>query len=113
MELLRELSERDIGYPPSGKADAYRLRKAARAVIQNTQDEIALLYVSKHRYHKLPGGGLEPGEEMTEALKREVLEEVGAEIEITSEIGLIIEFRDQLSLVPFVAMRLTYEGPNI
>ena len=40
------------------EAKEYPLREAARAVIFDTDDKVGLLYVSKHNYYKLPGGGL-------------------------------------------------------
>lgn len=35
----------------------------------------------------IPGGGIEPGEDPSEAAKREALEETGLEVEITAKLG--------------------------
>ena len=89
MELIKEIPENieknDI---------TYEVRKATRTVLLNDSNEIALLYVAKDNYHKLPGGGIEEGESIFTALKREVKEEVGANIDILDDIGVIIEYRD-------------------
>ncbi len=37
------------------------------------------------KYYVIPGGGVEDGEEIIEAVKREVLEELGIEIEVTDK----------------------------
>ena len=97
MELIREILEEDVGLS-QGKSEkvCYNLRKAARALIFNSEGKIAILFVSKKNYHKLPGGGIEEGEDIITALKREVLEEVGCNIEIKSqEIGAIIEYKNK------------------
>ncbi|MCC6710924.1 MAG: NUDIX domain-containing protein, partial [Candidatus Pacebacteria bacterium] len=44
------------------------------------------------------GGGINPGENKLTALKRECLEEIGCEIEITAELGKIIEYRKMWQL---------------
>lgn len=95
MELLTEIYESNIGCPVCNLEKVYTVRKASRAVIVNSLKEIALLYVSKNTYYKLPGGGIEKGESIIEALNREVMEEVGAKINIVSEIGTIIEYKDR------------------
>jgi len=98
MKLLLELRGTDVGISESESFTlSYRLRKAARAVLFNDKNEIAILYVSKNNYHKLPGGAFEMGEDVADALKREVLEEVGSHIDIGDEIGLTIEYRNRNS----------------
>ncbi len=75
----------------------FQIRQAARAIVFDTENNVALLHVSKHGYYKLPGGGIEEGEDNIEALKRECLEEIGTNIEVTAEIGKIIEYRKKFS----------------
>lgn len=99
MELLCTLRESEI-YPGSVDADSteFSERKAARAVVFNDMGQVALLKVGNKGYHKLPGGGIEGGEDATRALERELLEELGAEAEVRKDIGQIIEYRDQHQL---------------
>ena len=70
----------------------FKLRQAARAVVFDRDGRVALLNVSKKNYHKLPGGGIEAGESVLDALKRECREEIGCEIEVMGEIGEIVEY---------------------
>ena len=94
MNLIKEIYlEDDI------KCEKYNIRKAARSVAFNDENKIAILNVSRYNYHKLPGGGIEDGEDIYEALRREMLEEVGANIEVTGEIGTIIEYRNKFELL--------------
>ena len=95
MELLTEIYNKDITGEENTISTAYSVRKASRSIVFNKNKEIALLYVSKHKYHKLPGGGAENSEDIKETLKREVLEEVGVNILIGDDIGAIIEYRDE------------------
>jgi ADP-ribose pyrophosphatase YjhB (NUDIX family) len=76
----------------------FKTREAARAVVINNDGNIALLNVSKWNYHKLPGGGINEGEGVIAALKRECREEIGCEVEVTGEIGEIIEYRKMFNL---------------
>ena len=73
-------------------------RLAARAIVFDVDKNVALLHVSKHNYYKLPGGGMEVGEDKIEALKRECKEEIGSDIEVISELGEISEYRSQFSM---------------
>jgi 8-oxo-dGTP pyrophosphatase MutT (NUDIX family) len=95
MKLLKEVSDKDIGYNYINELSTYRIRKASRAIVMNDKGEIAILYVSKHNYHKLPGGGIEAGEDIQTALIREVMEEAGVDIDILGEIGAILEYRNK------------------
>ncbi len=108
MELIREISLEDLGYDNNSDPEKrYRLRKASRAIVINDENKIALLFVLKHNYHKLPGGGLEPGEDTKTALKREVMEETGCNIKIKSDIGIIIEYRDDNDMLQISYCYLT------
>lgn len=71
----------------------YQLRQAARAVVFDDAGNVAILHVRNEKYYKLPGGGIESGEDTIAALKRECLEEIGCEIEVIDELGSIVEFR--------------------
>lgn len=90
METLKEL--KDENFP----SDNFKIREAARAVVFDDKGFTPLLFVSKHNYHKLPGGGIEEGEDKMEGLRRELLEETGCEIEVEKEIGQIIEYRSAI-----------------
>ncbi len=95
MKLILTIQEKDIN-PNVGLVDqsTYGEREAARAVITDNKGQIYLLNVSLHKYHKLPGGGIDKGEEILDALKRELLEEIGCNTKVISKIGSIIEYRE-------------------
>ena len=72
-----------------GKRDdtlEYKKRKGAYAVIKNS-DELFLVIKDKDGYFYLVGGGVDEGEEPTEALYREAIEETGYKIKINELIG--------------------------
>jgi len=91
MQLLLEMKDKEI----PADLSTVNIRTAARAVLFDHSGLIPLLYVSKNQYHKIPGGGIDPGEDMVEGLKREVREEVGCAVEITGEVGKILEYRSK------------------
>lgn len=91
MELLKEIKDKEFPRDES----TLKIREALRAVLFDENGLIPLLFVSKYNYHKLPGGGIDGGEDRAKALVREVLEEVGSEIEVTGEVGKIVEFRSK------------------
>ncbi|MDD2807516.1 MAG: NUDIX domain-containing protein [Patescibacteria group bacterium] len=94
MKLLKTINFSDISKPDISQ---YRIRTAARAVVVDAENKLALLFVSAYGYHKLPGGGVEVGETIIQALKRECLEEIGCDIIVGQEVGAIIEIRTKLS----------------
>lgn len=93
MKRILTITEETFGRPKPDPTTNFTKRESARAVVTNSTGEVYLLYVTSHGYHKLPGGGIDPGEAVREALKREILEEVGCLSQIGKEIGEIVEFR--------------------
>lgn len=94
MEILKEIKDKEFPKDES----SLEIREASRAVLFDENGLIPLLFISKYNYHKLPGGGINAGEDRAKTLVREVKEEVGSEIEVTGEVGQIIEFRSKLNL---------------
>lgn len=96
--LLAEIKDKDLGLEEKKEKIDYRIRNAARAVLFNKDKKIAVLFVSKNNYHKIPGGGIKEGETINDALQREVLEETGCSFEIKDKVGEILEFRDEFKI---------------
>lgn len=85
MELLFEIDKKD--YDPKGEVFS---RPSARAII--IQDgKIAVIYSRKNQFYKIPGGGVESGEDNITAMIREVKEEVGLTVkpETIKEFGYV------------------------
>ncbi|MFA6214961.1 MAG: NUDIX domain-containing protein [Patescibacteria group bacterium] len=95
MKLLKTIQFKNL---TAEQIARFEKRNAARAIVTDNNDNIDLLHVTKQNYHKLPGGGIEAGEDKITAVHRECLEELGCQIQVTGEIGSIIEFRDKLPL---------------
>lgn len=94
MKLLATIQDKTIPQEPKPQT-----REASRGVFFDDEDRIAFLYVAKHDYHKLPGGGIEEGEDRLQALKREMVEETGCDIEVTGEVGMVLEYRSEQNLL--------------
>jgi len=68
------------------------LRNAVRAIIIK-ENRILMVFLEKTNEYKFPGGGVERDETVEEALKREVLEEVGCNVnKVLNKIGIITEY---------------------
>jgi len=100
MNLISFLSDQSFD-PSLATPDrtGYLVRRAGRAVLTNDKNEVALLWVEKSGVYKLPGGGLEEGEDIHEALIREILEETGCHGSIGDPIGITLEFRDEWKMI--------------
>jgi 8-oxo-dGTP diphosphatase len=72
----------------------YTPRLAVRAVVFD-DIKVALILVQKYGYYMLPGGGINEGEDETDALNRELYEELGSEIKVTGEVGSITIYNDR------------------
>lgn len=94
MEILLKLI--DDQYPNKG---VKRVRDSCRGVVVNNDGKIALthLYVESDAfggrdYYELPGGGKKEGETPLAAAMREMEEELGVQVELVKEIGIIHDY---------------------
>ena len=94
MKLLSTIQDKPVPTDPKPQT-----REASRGVFFDDENRVAMIYVGKHDYHKLPGGGIEEGENPLQAMKREMLEETGCEIVVTGEIGMVNEYRSEQDLL--------------
>jgi ADP-ribose pyrophosphatase YjhB (NUDIX family) len=79
---------------------ANSIRVAVSAFVLDDADQLLMIRRTDNDLYAIPGGGLEPGETVTQAAVREVQEETGIDIEITGLIGIysnpehVIEYDD-------------------
>lgn len=73
-------------------------RKIARAILLNAKNEVCLLKIEgtddfgPRNYYETPGGGVNDGEDLKEAVIREVIEETGITASVISEIGYVSDY---------------------
>lgn len=71
-------------------------RLTARAILKNRDGLYAVMYAEKFGLHSLPGGGVEDGEDVLTALRREIWEETGCSCDEIRELGIVTENRASL-----------------
>ena len=90
MILIAEITDKEIlGTDGLSSAEP---RYTARAIVKNG-DLYAVIHSEKFHPYSLPGGGIDDGEEIITALKREMLEETGCTCGKITELGMIKENR--------------------
>lgn len=90
MKLLKRITDKEI-LGTDGLSTA-KPRVTARAILKHG-DQFAVMYAKKFDLYSLPGGGVEDGENLLDALKREVLEETGCSCDSIQELGFVEENR--------------------
>lgn len=94
MKLICELNDKIILGTDGMSTKAPRL--TARAIVKNQDGLYAVMYADKFKLHSLPGGGVEDGEDVLTALRREVYEETGCVCDEIQELGIVAENRASL-----------------
>ena len=92
MNCIRKIVDEDFGLT-SVEFDNPRIRYGARGIVINNEGNIAVFNKQVKNEYKLPGGGIDAGEDPKEAFKREVLEETGCIIEVVDDLGTIEEHK--------------------
>ena len=84
-------------------------REAVRAIIYENR-ELIMVYLVENDEYKFPGGGVEANESLSDALIREVREEIGASVHrIGNEIGRVTEYdRQENDIIDYFRMTSHY-----
>ena len=89
MNILKQITDKELfGTDGYNNDEPY---KAARAVLLDENNLVAVLYLKKLNFYTLPGGGIDEGETIDQALAREMQEETGCYSDIICELGIIKE----------------------
>lgn len=69
-----------------------QVRRAVRAVLFDERGHVCLMRATNPVFHKLPGGGMDPGETFAQALARELKEETGAAAKVIGAVGRTVQY---------------------
>jgi ADP-ribose pyrophosphatase YjhB (NUDIX family) len=72
--------------PAAPKANS--IVPSVTAIVLNTEGALLLVHKTDNNLWALPGGGVDPGESVSEAVVREVKEETGMDVEVTNLVGV-------------------------
>ena len=94
MKLILKQDQHELGLHAPEDKEITREPVAVRAVAFNDKQQVALIEFTNLNSRKLPGGGVDEGEALLDALHREVKEEIGYEIaDVLGEVGSVEEKR--------------------
>jgi ADP-ribose pyrophosphatase YjhB (NUDIX family) len=68
--------------------EANNMVPAVSAIVPDSDGRILLIRRTDNNYWSIPGGGVEPGESVSQATAREVMEETGIRCEVTGLVGI-------------------------
>jgi len=91
MKNLATITDRDI--TGGTLLSTAQPRIAVNAVVFDESKNIALCFFGRANFHTIVGGGVDHGEDLITAIKREVREEAGCNCKIIAEIGSVFENR--------------------
>ncbi len=114
---IARFRDKDFGLPEDGDEASFITRTAARAVMFDENGRVALINSTNRGCYKLPGGGIDEGELIEEALRREVHEEAGYEIHDIIPLGYTHETRHKFTQYnvsyAFIARAGKFVGANL
>lgn len=114
---IAHFRDSDFGLLEGGKEETFITRTASRAVLIDDNYRVAVINATNRGYYKLPGGGIDDGELISEALHREVIEEAGWKIEPLCALGYTHETRHKFEQFnysyAFLARATEYVGAQL
>lgn len=94
-QQIAEITDNDFGFD-TPKADSDRIKFGVRVLMRNDAGEICVVKSMRYDYMQIPGGGIEPGESIIDALRRETREETGFLIRDIQPLGYVVEKRKDI-----------------
>lgn len=92
---IAEVKDSDFGFN-TPKEKTGNTRFCVRVIIPNDKNEFCVIRSEKYGYMQIPGGSIDDGENITEALRRETEEETGFLIKDIKPIGYTLEKREDV-----------------
>lgn len=92
MNVIVEITDEMFGNK-SVEFNNPRVREGARGIVRREDGKIAVFNKKVKNEYKLPGGGIDEGEDPEVAFRREVLEETGCEISDIEFLGITKELK--------------------
>ncbi|WP_167473691.1 NUDIX hydrolase [Nocardia arthritidis] len=75
-------------YNDPGAPKANSIRVAVSAFVQDSAERVLMIRRTDNDKYSIPGGGLEAGESVADAVVREVKEETGIDVRVTKVLGV-------------------------
>lgn len=113
MECIGLITDKDV-LGADGMSNAVP-RYRASAIVENSEGFYAVMYSHKFDFYSLPGGGIEKGESLRDALIREISEETGCFCDYIEELGYVEENRkycDYRQITYFYVVKTKTVGRN-
>lgn len=95
LQEIATIADTDLGVAPKENPQPPTVRLGARGIVLNSAGEIALIHKTRKNEYKLPGGGIDEGEDPMAAFIRECREELGYVVEVVEELGTAVEYKSQ------------------